>query len=161
MLAAKWIIKAQSAGWRVVSSRGGSLHMACDRQGCPGTLKLPINNLGPTPEPCGEQHHGKYGQPAFDQYRDLVAALSTRRRLIGLSQEDVNGAAGLADGHINKLEAFDRTAQFPTLQLWANTVGLKITLSPAPLPAATARAIERRPKPLLETRQQRQLFDER
>jgi transcriptional regulator with XRE-family HTH domain len=80
--------------------------------------------------------------------------------LLGLSQEDINAAAGLADGHINKLEAFHRTAQFPTLQLWANTIGLSITVAPAILPPATTRAIERRPAPLRTSSTQMALFND-
>tara|TARA_R110000851_G_scaffold22626_9_gene67012 strand:- start:548 stop:820 length:273 start_codon:yes stop_codon:yes gene_type:complete len=90
-----------------------------------------------------------------------VGELVRRRRALGISQEDLSDAAGMADGHINKLEAFARTAQFPTLQLWAQTLGAEITLRAAPLPDATARAIERRPAPLRETSTQKALFDDR
>ncbi|MEM9584826.1 MAG: helix-turn-helix transcriptional regulator [Pseudomonadota bacterium] len=65
-----------------------------------------------------------------------------RRRALGLSQEDINHAAGLADGHINKLESFARTAQFPTLKLWADTLGLAITATPCALPPEINELIE-------------------
>ncbi len=61
-----------------------------------------------------------------------------------MSQEDVGAASGLGDGHVNKLENFDRIAQFPTLQLWAQTLGLSIALCPASLPQSSARIIEQR-----------------
>ena len=79
--------------------------------------------------------------------------LVDRRRALGLSQDDIATAGGFADGHINKLEAFDCIAQFPTLQLWAQTLGLQTALMPVELPAATHRSIERRAIPLRSTRQ--------
>lgn len=123
-------------------------------------MTLPLDNLGAAPSPCSLSHHGQYGAQAYARYTALVGELRRRRRALGLSQEDINAAAGLADGHINKLESFARTAQFPTLQLWAATLGGEITIAPAPLPDATARAIERRPEPLRETLSQRALFDD-
>lgn len=161
MQASKWIIEAQSAGWRVTSSRDRTICLCCARQGCKGALSLPLDNLGPIPKPCALDHHGQYGQATYEIYKGLVGELVRRRRALGISQEDLSDAAGMADGHINKLEAFARTAQFPTLQLWAQTLGAEITLRAAPLPDATARAIERRPAPLRETSTQKALFDDR
>jgi transcriptional regulator with XRE-family HTH domain len=109
-----------------------------------------MNALGAIPEPCSKSHHGLYAKRTYDEYKSLVAVLVRKRRCLGLSQEDRCAVAGLADGHVNKLEAFARTAQMPTLQLWAQTLGLEITVTQADLPAATARAIERRSKPLRE-----------
>lgn len=120
-----------------------------------------MSNLGPVPPPCDLRHVGQYGAATYDLYAKLVEELKRKRRALGLSQEDINDAAGLADGHINKLEAFARNAQFATLQLWANTIGLEITVRAAPLPPATARAIERRPAPLRERQSQRALFDDK
>jgi transcriptional regulator with XRE-family HTH domain len=144
MKATEWINKAQLAGWRVTSAKDRTINLQCSRQGCAGSLSLPIENLGPTPAPCTMPHVGQYGAAAYDQYKLLVAQLVRKRRALGMSQEDINAAAGMSDGHINKLEAFARTAQFPTLQLWAATLGTEITLRPAPLPPATARTIDRR-----------------
>ena len=142
--AAKWIKEAQSAGWRVTSSRGGTLFLSCSREGCKGAQSIDLGKLGPAPEPCTLDHNKQYARKVYDEYKSLVAALVKKRRALGLSQEDINAAAGLAEGHINKLESFARTAQFPTLRLWAETVGLEITLAAAMLPPATARAIDRR-----------------
>lgn len=144
MAAGKWISEAQKAGWRVRAASGSVLHLRCACQGCPGENKLPLANLGEVPGPCKLPHKGKYARQTFQKYEHLVAELRRRRRLLGLSQEDVTAATGLIDGHINKLESFARTAQFPTLQLWAETLGVTITLTPAPLPPATSRAIEHR-----------------
>lgn len=150
MEAAKWIKAAQKANWRVQSSQKGTLRLCCAAHGCKGSVTRSLSDLGPIPAPCDRDHSGLYAQPVFDEYRAFVAELARRRRQIGLSQEDLGAAAGLADGHINKLEAFARTAQFPTLQLWANTLGMKVSLAPAPIPAATLRAIEGRKAHLMQ-----------
>lgn len=160
MLKARWIKEAEKNGWRVTGARGQVIAMRCHKQGCPGVISAPMDNLGQPPGPCTLPHHDQYAAPVYQSYVDLVEDLKRRRRLLGLSQEDINAAAGLADGHLNKLEALHRTAQFPTLQLWAATLGVQITGTPAPLPPSTARAIERRPAPLRETSQQKGLFDE-
>ena len=144
MTAAKWIKEAQSAGWRVTSSRDHTLHLTCSCLGCPGKLSLLLDDLGPAPAPCDLPHVGQYGAPAYDQYKALVAQLVRKRRALGMSQEDINAAAGMAEAHLNKLESFARTAQFPTMQLWAETLGLEITLAASILPPATVRAIDRR-----------------
>lgn len=82
------------------------------------------------------------------EYTALVAAFVRKRHSLGLSQEEINAAAGFADGHLNKLEAFHRIAQLPTLQLWAQTLGLKITIAEDALPQATRLAIALRSVPL-------------
>ncbi len=117
MLASKWIKQAEKNGWLLVDTRSRELVIRCCKQGCGNTKTIPIDNLGPIPAPCDRAHEGQYARAVFDEYTRLVAELQCRRRSLGLSQEDVNAAAGLADGHINKLEAFHRTAQMPTLQL--------------------------------------------
>ncbi len=151
MKASKWIKAAQMNGWRLDASRNGVLTLACKRQGCPGRLELPLANLGPTPDPCSLQHHGQYGMPVFNLYRNLVIELIRRRRRLGLSQEDVNGAAGFADGHLSKLESFARIGQFPTMVAWANTLGTDLALFPAPFPDQIALAVKRREALLRES----------
>lgn len=144
MQARAWIKEAEKQGWRLRSVRGLEVCLECAKHGCPGSLVLPLDNLGPVPSPCALPHSGQYAARAVETYAALVSELQRRRRSLGLSQEDVTAASGLADGHINKLEAFARTAQFPTLQLWAETLGLSIRLEPAPLPPKTAQTIEER-----------------
>lgn len=143
----EWIKVAQKVGWKV-TVQGLTITLKCSRRGCPGAMTVPMDNLGPMPESCNEQHVGQYSAKVYANYLGIVAELARRRRSLGLSQEDICAASGLADGHINKLEAFARTAQMPTLQLWAQTLGLKMTLAPAPLPPATLAAIRHRPAPL-------------
>jgi transcriptional regulator with XRE-family HTH domain len=150
MLASEFIQKAQATGWRVISTRDGVIKLKCRCHGCKATLIQPIKTLAAIPQPCGRSHHGLYAAGTYDEYKSLVAVFIRKRRSLGLSQEDLCAAAGLADGHVNKLEAFARTAQMPTLQLWAKTLGLEITVVQTDLPAATVRAIEHRSKPLRE-----------
>ena len=144
MTVKEWIRQAERQGWRVQQVRGLSIELRCAKQGCEGHKALPLDNLGPTPEPCDLQHEGQYAQKVFNEYQALVSEFQRRRRSLGLSQEDVTAASGLADGHINKLEALHRVAQLPTLQLWAQTLGLSLVIDPAPLPASTLKVIEQR-----------------
>lgn len=144
MRASQWIRNAEKAGWLVKGPKGLKLHLRCGKQGCTSVLNLPIDNLGPVPAPCSAPHVGQYSARTFEQYTALVTELQRRRRQLGLSQEDVCAASGLADGHINKLEALDRIAQFPTLRLWAETLGFSLALLPTQLPKATTKAIEAR-----------------
>lgn len=142
VLKSEWIRAAKAAGWKARLGKDGLLHLKCGRQGCKGRVALPLANLGPVPAPCALPHVQQYGQQTYDLYRSMVDELKRRRMLLGLSQEDVNAAAGLADGHINKLEAFHRTAQFPTLKLWTETLGLSITLTPCALPSEIPKILE-------------------
>lgn len=141
MLEVQWIKEAKANGWIRQRSTGAGVRLKCSKQGCNTFLDIAFNNMKAAPDPCDKPHTSQYAAKTFDQYVSLVGELSRRRRSLGLSQEDICNAAGLADGHINKLEAFHRTAQFPTLQLWASTLGMNITLSPCPLPDAIAKKL--------------------
>jgi transcriptional regulator with XRE-family HTH domain len=159
-----WIKQAEKNGWRVRSVNSLTISLKCSKQGCPGCVDVPLNNLGAVPDPCDLPHRKHYAARTFKAYEDLVEQLIRRRRSLGLSQEDVCAAAALADGHISKLEAFHRIGQLPTLQLWADTLGMSLTLAPAPLPNATIRAIENRPAPLQHRPpkpRQKSLFDDK
>jgi transcriptional regulator with XRE-family HTH domain len=157
----QWLKAASAQGWQQTPSIAGSVRLACKCQGCPETVTRPENNLGPIPDPCTRLHEGQYAGEVVKDYRALVLELVRIRKSLGLSQEDVAAAAGLADGHLNKLEAFARTAQPPTLQLWAMTLGRQLELTPAPLPLATQRAIERRTAPLRETTRRKGVLHDR
>ena len=144
MRASEWIKKAQRNGWRVDRVSGLSLRLCCSRQGCAGKLSLPLDNLGDIPAPCDLAHVGEYASSVFDGYKELVGELRRRRRQIGLDQQDLCDAMGVADGYINKLESFAKVASPPTLILWAECLGTSLTFAPAALPDATLRAIEGR-----------------
>jgi transcriptional regulator with XRE-family HTH domain len=77
-------------------------------------------------------------------YRGLVDRFRKRRIALGLDQADVTEAAGMTEGYIAKLESFARLASPPMLDLWAQTLGLKLKPVPAPLPPATRAAIANR-----------------
>ena len=139
-----WIKGAQSNGWRVARVSGLTIELRCSKHGCPGHMTVSIENPGPVPEPCEAPHVKGYSAKTFAQYQALVEEFRRKRRSLGLDQIDVNDAVGLADGHISKLESFAKIASPPTLQLWAQTIGLYLTTTPAPLPAATIKAIDER-----------------
>lgn len=144
MLVQEWIKGAQGKGWRVQSVIAAKLNMRCCKQGCPGSMAIPLANPGPIPAQCDLPHVGEYSAPTFEEYKTLIAELRRRRVQLGLDQTDLGNAMGLADGHVNKLESFQKTASPPTLLLWVQSLGLKLTTTPATLPAATIRAIDQR-----------------
>jgi hypothetical protein len=112
--------------------------------GCLETTSISLTSPIEIPKPCSAKHIQGYDEHTFELYSGIVGDLREKRSQLGLSQEDVTAAMGVADGYINKLESYARVATFPTLQLWAQTLGLSITTTPAPLPPATTRAIEHR-----------------
>lgn len=140
----RWIKQAEQAGWRVSNVTATELRLACSKQGCKGHLVVSLNNPGPAPDPCQLEHVAGYSAAAFDDYRALVAILAKRRRALGLDQQDLNAILGMADGYVAKLESFARVATLPTLQLWAQCLGLELTASRTNLPPQTAAAIQRR-----------------
>ncbi len=140
----QWVKQAEKNGWRVEQINGSRLQLRCCKSGCEGQHTADLDALGDPPPPCDLPHAKGCSRKTFDAYECIVGEMRTKRRRLGLSQEDVNAAMGAADGYVNKLESLARVATFPTLQLWAQTLGLSITTSPAPLPPATIRTIENR-----------------
>lgn len=161
MTAAEWIKQAEAAGWRVESIKAGAIRLACGKLGCTGTASASLDRLGDVPEPCTAPHRGGYGQKVYQDYAEIVTKLRQRRMAVGMSQEELTDATGLADGHINKLEAYHRTAQLPTLQLWARALGYEIALAPCDLPPKSRAIITGRRKPLQTQNTTRGLFDDR
>lgn len=144
MAASDWIRKAERAGWRVAQVKPASLVLRCQCQGCPGRIVVHLDAMGSPPDPCDLEHVNGYAKPVFEQYEELVDALRRRRKLLGLDQTDLCAACGLADGHISSLESYRKVASPPTMFLWAQALGLRLSLAPQALPAATTRAIESR-----------------
>lgn len=140
----RWIRSAEQAGWRVSSVAGSEIRLACAKHGCQGALTVSLNNHGPAPDPCGLDHVQGFAAAAFEDYRALVGLLIQRRMALGLDQADLNAILGMADGYIAKLECFARVTTIPTIQIWARALGVTITTGRAPLPSATAAAIQRR-----------------
>lgn len=143
-----WIKAAQRSGWRVDYTAGTEIHLRCCAIGCPGRLTVALNALEQATEPCALEHREGMGRPVWDDYYGLVDELRRRRRALGLDQADVCNAMGMADGYVAKLESGARIPRPHTLQLWAQTLGLRLTTTPDKLPAATLKAIEdRRARP--------------
>lgn len=149
MLISHYIRNMESLGWRVHSFRDGAFCFKCEKVGCEGVHNSTSDEMS-NPGPCSLPHTGNLGKPAIELYTQFIDLLRMRRKAIGLSQEDITECTGLADGHINKLEAQHRIASMPTLLLWAQSIGLELTVRPAPLPTKTCLTIERRPFPLRE-----------
>ena len=150
----EFIHRAQANGWKVARVTPGAVALQCGHVGCRGHLVVPMSELR-DPGPCPFQHASGYAAPVFTAYEALISELVERRKALGLAQEEVCAAAGLAPGHISKLEAFARVATFPTLQHWTATLGLEVTVQPARLPRATIAAIDARKAPLREGTKQR------
>ncbi len=144
MMFKQWVKLAERNGWRVIDVSGKEVRLGCECIGCTNTLVVPLANPGPEPSPCNRPHEAGYAVQTFDGYRDLVKELRRRRLSLGLSQFEVNAAAGLGDGHLNKLEAFTKVASPPTLILWCESLGLRLSVTPAKLPPSTVAAIENR-----------------
>lgn len=136
-----WLDAAKKNGWLLREHSGPNVRLHCRFIGCPGCIERVPDELGPVPEPCALPHVDKWGRSTYQQYVKLVIELKRRRNALGLSQQAVNAASGLADGHISKLEALHRTAQFDTLVIWAATLGLGISLEPCDLPEVTVKEL--------------------
>lgn len=128
----------------MASASRGVLELHCAKVGCKGVKRVPIDILGDPPPPCTLPHAGNYARPVLDEYASLVGELVRRRRSLGLGQADMDDVIGLPDRYVGKLEAMSKIASPPTLLLWAQSLGLHLTVAPAPLPKATMAAIERR-----------------
>lgn len=145
---AELLRKSRANGWTIYrrepakDGRPGGFVMRCAQMGC-----LSVRFLGENQrplKPCDWPHAQGYARPALDAYADLARQLVERRHALGLSQDDVAVAAGLSDGHLNKLEASARRAELPTLILWAGALGLRLSLEPCPLPQSTLVAVASR-----------------
>lgn len=134
-----WTEAARDNGWNV-EEHGGLFRLTCMQKGCSGSVEIAPGD--PIPEPCKERHTHTWQE--MRAYRKIVARLRSRRRQIGLSQDDVSAALGMADGYINKLESFAKNASLPTLALWAETLGFSVSFQPTEFPPATKRALDSR-----------------
>jgi len=140
----EWIRKTEQAGWRVASVKGKRITIRCGCIGCPASRNYLIDGLDAVPAPCDLPHKNGHAKEVFDTYEKLVAELRRHRVQIGLDQQDLSDVMGVADGYIGKLESFAKTASPVTLMLWAQSLGLSITTTPAAMPKATAKAIQDR-----------------
>lgn len=130
-----YILEAQKAGWLLFSSNREGLTFQCAHPGCHEAMFAPqsVVNREVMPEPCARQHVDAQGV-TVESYQDAMTVIADARRRLGVDQNDVGATAGLADGHVNKIEAGHRHCTLPVLLSLAATVGLSVVLAPAPLP---------------------------
>ena len=140
----QWISAAQEAGWAVKSVSASDLTLVCNRTGCTCEQLHDLNALGDPPKSCECPHNGRLSEKSYTEYEVLLGELSRRRRLLGLNQDDLGSAMGVADGYVGKMEAMHKFPSIPMLQLWAQTLGVDIILKPIALPPPTIRAMDRR-----------------
>ncbi len=136
-----WTKGVQNMGWCLVGVDGKDHTFRCGLIGCRGELRAAVFEKV---SPCGWDHAGRFSSAVFEEYSDLVDELRQKRHLLGVSQEDVELAAGMAPDHLGKLETHVRIAQFPTMMLWTQTLGYRVTLEPAALPDPMLSVIEGR-----------------
>lgn len=148
MTLSEWLRTAQGRGWTVDQVTPEAITLRCAEQGCSAHISRSLCSLGTPPKPCRKTHPENRAVAPPDPYANLVAKLQRRRVQLGLGQEDVNAAAGFADGYIGKLEAMHRFPTANTLALWCQTLGIELVETLVPLPQATISAIEgRRSRP--------------
>lgn len=127
-------------GWLLWSFREGRTSFMCSKLGCTGTRVVTETDIARArgradlPKACRRRHWKGYSASLIGSQEQLQEHLRERRLRLGLSQEDIEGAGGFPVDHLGKLETLARVAQFPTMLLWAETLGYDIALIPKPLP---------------------------
>ena len=117
--------QAQISGWLLSKSTSKPFVLKCSKIGCPGSL-IPSNGTGIPP--CRLPHSNRYSASTFARYRELIGTFRTRRVALGLSQTDIDHAAGLSDGHTAKIESYVRVPTWETLNLLSSTLGMELEL---------------------------------
>jgi hypothetical protein len=69
--------------------------------------------------------------PLITDYRGLRAAIAARRKELGLTQNDLDYLAYLADGHVGKLEC--GTKRYGDISLTATLAALRVALLLVPV----------------------------
>lgn len=138
-----FIAETQRHGWLLVAATGEGLTFQCVREGCENSFFAPetLVRIGCLPDPCDWPHTKERARYTIECYDDLVHVLRCARRRYGIDQLETAETAGLASGHINKLESGARIASYETLFPWACTLGFSLVLRPAPLPPQTIKLI--------------------
>lgn len=143
---AAFILEAQGQGWLLFSSNREGLTFQCAHSTCGAAVFVSESEIhaGRVPRPCDGPHsEGRRGY-VIAGYPDFILAVKELRKRFGLAIPDVEGAGGLADGHLNKIENGDRLATMPTFLAIAATLGLRLVLEPEPLHRRTTSAIDYR-----------------
>ena len=143
MSARGWIL------WRYDRKSGRSSYV-CEAVGCRSTVVVPDSDVasGVLHDRCRARHHksgaggNSFSAAVVKSHADLQVHLRNRRLRLGLSQDDVEAAAGMAVDHIAKLETSRRLPQFPTYFAWAEALGYDIVLVPKALPSQLVAIID-------------------
>jgi ribosome-binding protein aMBF1 (putative translation factor) len=61
-------------------------------------------------------------------YADFIEQLRTRRRALGISQEELDRRLGVSDHQVAKWESFARLPGAFMMMCWANALGVVITV---------------------------------
>lgn len=125
---------AQEAGWRIVAADEEGAHLLNETDGrmiyAPvGEDIPPVIGTGTACEMSSAKH--------------ACAILSERREAAGLTVEDLAQLTGLQEGWLARFED-PRTVQAPGIEgflIWAQALGIEVSLRPAPLPQTTLRWI--------------------
>jgi transcriptional regulator with XRE-family HTH domain len=136
---AAYLRKVQDAGWQIVRVRPANVRVRCKVPGC----GLYITVAPDRPLPCAAGRVEGVRLDLFDTYDPIRRQLAARREALGLSQKEVEEAAGFTNGHVGKMERtdYERTPTLDTLVTWAATLGLNVSLVEAPLPHRTLQAL--------------------
>jgi len=127
--------EVQGRGWTVVQAKEGVCIAACRAPGC--QVSLTLRHEGHIPEGSAPSSAGD----AVTDWQAVLDMLIRRRRLLRLSIEEVEEAAGLTSGHLSKIERGWRIPNVETLLHLFSTLGFDMRILSAPLPAPPLRAI--------------------
>ncbi len=140
----EFIREMQRRQWVLWGSREGRHVFICRHDNCPSSVVVLDDKMGKSAlaRPCKLPHTDPIADQAVVNYHSLVEILRRRRQELGLSQDDVEYAAGLSIDHIGKAESGERSLTLPTFTAWANTLGFDFRLAPAPVPDQVIKVIQ-------------------
>lgn len=132
----KYVQEMRDQGWLLWRRGAEFTSFVCHALGCQETRLVSPSQIasGDMPRPCKMPHDRGFAAHVVGSHQDLQKNLRNRRLMLGLSQSDVEAAAGLAKDHVAKLEVGLRLPRFPTYIAWAETLGYDIALVPKALP---------------------------
>lgn len=122
----KFLAKIQEAGWSILSV--GEMHCVgqCPNEGCNVRISLRDGAEIPKCQGRGED----FTETTINSYDHLRREARERRAQLGLAMYDVEEIAGLADGHLLKIEKDNpsRTATVRIVVEWAEALGCELVL---------------------------------
>lgn len=153
------LMQIQRAGWRVEVPLQDSVVVRCPAYGC--GLRATIKDDDPVQGCDPNVQRSSHDIPIanFEQTRSL---LKQEREKSLMTLSEVEAAAGLTSGHLNKAEKENpqRQPTLDTLVLWAGALGYELVLRPKPLTKLSCRirveTIQNRPRRLGRRDRQRE-----